>query len=161
MNTHTEQNKQNSPINQNDYVAVIDQRVDFVGCHHIEAEDGLSVCADMDSTMALLNEKIEVLQAKGFEVVSVTPVISGTSTYGQFPVAYGQPQRQGFISRFIDACTETRRQKKLKKSNNHQYGENIDANHLLQAQSSLGIPYSMGFSYTQGFTIFSKKRERR
>ncbi|WP_440994763.1 hypothetical protein [Cysteiniphilum litorale] len=151
MNTYTK---------QNDHTVITDQRVDFVGCHHIESEDGLSVCANMESTIALLNEKIEVLQAKGFEVVSVSTVISGTSTYGQFPVAHQQPQRQGFISHFIDACTETRRQKKLKKSNNPQHGKNMGASHLLQAQSSLGIPYSMGFSYTQGFTIFSKKTVR-
>lgn len=123
----------------------IEQRVDFVGCHHMEDSDGMSVYSDANTTNNLLSEKLEVLDSKGFEVVSVVPVISGrgVTTLVQKP----QSNDGDIFSRLIQFLGSSRKQRKKAKKN------------PAQGNSQSVEVTGMGYSYTQGFTIFSKRKK--
>lgn len=117
-----------------------EQRVDFVGCHHIEENNGLVTYSDMANTQQLLNEKLEVLDSKGFEVVSVVPVISGRGVLVETP----QVLERDLFSRLIHFLGSSRKQRKQAKENS--------------TQGSRQSMQTIGYSYTQGFTIFSKRK---
>ncbi len=123
----------------------IEQRVDFVPCHHEEEPNALMTYSNMDATNKLINDKLEVLDAKGFEVTSVVPVISGRGIYGQEP--YEIPRENAnFVTSFMNYFGNSRKAKKAKKQQ-------------VAATTGAGLlPFSFGYSYTQGFNIFSSKK---
>jgi hypothetical protein len=115
---------------------MIDQKVDIVLAHQEQHDFGLSVSCEVEATQNKLQLKIIELNKQGYEVKSITPIIAGTSLYGSQPNESNQ-NNQGILSKIVNWASNNRPNK----------------------THSQALAYSMGYSYTQGFTILSEREK--